>query len=120
MAGNDLPGRVLAWLTGILFTAAVVLVLIGDRESIPWLAQAGWISCALFLFMPAILLLLRPNLALSLMNILWSRVAHSLDQEPKADWQRLTGEEKSYLVLAAVVSVAAGLYVLIRLVFGGL
>ena len=119
MNSVDLPGRVLAWLTGILFSAAVVLVLIGDRESIPWVVQAGWTSCALFLFMPAILLLLRPNLALALMNTLWSRALRNPGAERKAEWQRLSGEEKSYLVLVAVVGVAAGLYVLIRLVFGG-
>ncbi len=116
---DDKPGRVLAWLTGILFSVAVFLLLIGQWEHLAWVVQMGWLSCALFLFMPGILLLLRPNLALALMNTLWSRASPNPGAEQKAEWQRLTREEKSYLALAAVVGAAAGLYVLIRLVFGG-
>jgi len=118
MTENDQPGRVLAWLAGILFTLAIVLLFIGQREELAWMQQTGWISCSLFLLMPAILLMLRPNLALALMNTLFNRAAHNQAAGQKTDWQRLSGEEKSYLILAAVVAAAVGIYILIQALLG--
>lgn len=121
MGDQDQAGKVLAWLAGALFSAALVLLFIGKAEGSARIEQLGQLSCGLFLLMPAVLIWLRPNLALALVNILFRRAVASpiapMDAKPlidKTEWQRLSLEQKVFLIFVAIIGVIAGGYIIYK------
>jgi hypothetical protein len=123
MSDQDYPikttvrtARITVWTVQGLLIVGILFLIIGSRGGPAWMRGAGALALAAVLFMPTLLLMLQPNLAIMLinafLNLLGRRHTPSgvpIEAYPPsnvAQWDEMSNMEKTSVYLIALIGAA--------------
>jgi hypothetical protein len=122
---NIWTARITVWIAETLLVAGVLFLVIVSRGGPTWMRPAGGLCLAVVLFMPTLLLVLQPNLAIVLinafLNLLGRRHTPSgvpIEAYPPskvAQWDEMSNTEKTSVYLIALIGAVLGAAILCAL-----
>lgn len=115
--------KLFVWFPGLLVAISLVSLLIYNDSKLEWMGRLARISCGFFWIMPAIYLLISPNLTIHFINLLWkitrpsSRFNTGLEQNrwtEKTHRKQLNDKELSIVYLFVIVGIIIGGYIFLN------